>query len=126
MRKSKSLCVVSCACAMPMITLSRCVYFATDWFRPLFHCMYSRSVNNMKSLLLVAAVLAVLYAGGVESLPTGAPTGACTTLTPLLNPRGHADPPQTTTVPYWIDLSRFNNSGKWEYTPGETYTCKLM
>ena len=104
--------------------------FALRFFRhglvPPTFALNLRSVNNMKSLLPLVVVLAVLYARGVESLPTGAPIGACDTLTPLLNPAGHAQPPQTTTVPYWIDLSRFNKSGTWEYTPGETYTCKFI
>ena len=78
----------------------------------------------MKSLLSVVVILAVLYARGVESLPDGAPAGACDTLTPFRNPAGHADPPQDTAVPYWIDLSTFNNSGTWEYNPGRTYTRK--
>lgn len=78
----------------------------------------------MKTLLLVAASAALLYAGLVESLPNGAPAGACDTLTPLLNPMGHSEPPQTSPVPYSIDLSPFNNSGVWEYTPGTVYTRK--
>lgn len=78
--------------------------------------------KRMKTLLLVAAVL--LYAGLVESFPNGAPVGACDTLTPLLNPMGHSEPPQTSPVPYSIDLSPFNNSGVWEYTPGNVYTRK--
>ena len=80
----------------------------------------------MKSLVSVVVVLVVLYARGIESLPGGAPAGACDTLTPLLNPAGHAQPPQTTTVPYMINLTPFNNSGSWEYNPGNTYTCKLI
>lgn len=87
-------------------------------------CHRIRIRANMKSLLSVVAVLAVLCAREVESLPTGAPAGACDNLTPLRNPAGHAEPPQLTTVPYMINLSPFNNSGTWEYTPGNTYTCK--
>ena len=87
---------------------------------------FTHLVNEMKNLLSVVVVLAVIYARGIESLPTGAPSGACDNLTPLRNPAGHADPPQMTTVPYMINLTPFNNSGTWQYTPGTTYTCKLI
>jgi hypothetical protein len=82
--------------------------------------------SKMKSLLSVVVVLAVLYARGIESLPTGAPAGACDNLTPFRNPAGHADPPQTTAVPYMINLTPFNNNETWQYTPGNTYNCKLI
>ena len=80
----------------------------------------------MKSLVSVVVALVVLYARGIESRPEGAPAAACDTLAPFQNPAGHADPPQTTIVPYMINLIPFNNSGTWEYNPGNTYTCKLI
>ena len=78
----------------------------------------------MKNLLSIVVPLALLYTRGIESFPSGAPIMACNTLTPIQNPMGHAQPPQITPVPYWIDLSSFNNSGTWQYTPGGTYSCK--
>ena len=83
----------------------------------------------MKSALLVLAVLSLLYARGVDSLPNGAPSAACDILAPIQNPSGHAQPPQTSAVPYMIDLSPFNNSGVihcLQYTPGERYTRKQL
>lgn len=80
----------------------------------------------MKRLVSVVVVLVVLYARGIDSFPSGAPIMACDTLAPIINPMGHAQPPQTTTVPYMINLTPFNNSGTWEYNPGRTYICKLI
>ena len=78
----------------------------------------------MKSLLSVVLLLASLYARGVYSYTVGAPIYACDALAPI--PIAHNGPPQTTTVPYTIDLSSFNNNGELQYNPEESYTCKLL
>jgi hypothetical protein len=86
-------------------------------------------MNKMKNLLSIVVVLVVLYARGIESFPTGAPVMACDTLAPFINQAsstGHTQPPQTTAVPYMINLAPFNDSGTWQYNPGRTYTCKLI
>ena len=80
----------------------------------------------MKSLLSIVVVLAVVYTRGTESLPSGAPAAACDNLTPRQNSQGggHAGPSQSVPVPYLIDLSPFDDNNTFQYTPGETYTCK--
>ena len=56
----------------------------------------------------------------VRSRPEGPPPGACPTLTP----EHPGTTPQTSTVPYVIDLTPFDDgSGGLQYTPGQTYTC---
>ena len=85
-----------------------------------------RNLNKMKGLLSVVVALVVFFARGIESFPSGAPIMACDTLTPIINQAGHARPPQTTAVPYMINLTPFNDSGTLEYNPGRTYTCKLI
>jgi hypothetical protein len=37
-------------------------------------------------------------------------------------PIAHGGNPQTTDVPYTIDISSFDSSGVLQYTPGQTYT----
>ena len=77
-------------------------------------------MSQIKSLFIVVSYC-FLYA--VESLPNGAPTQACDTLSP--DPGPHGALPQTTPVPYSIDLSPFaDGSGGYSYQPGETYNCK--
>ena len=81
----------------------------------------------MKRLLSIVVVLAVVYTRGAESLPSGAPAAACDDLTPSQNSQGtagHAGPAQSVLVPYIIDLSPFEDNETFQYTPGETYTCK--
>ena len=59
----------------------------------------------------------------VESFGTGAPAGACGTLSP--DPAQHGADPQTTPVPYEVDLSALRNgtTNNYCYVPGETYEC---
>ena len=68
------------------------------------------------------AVVALVFARGVDSYSIGAPNFACDPLTP--SPIAHAGNPQTTAVPYMIDLSSLNSDGVLQYTPGQTYTRK--
>jgi hypothetical protein len=80
----------------------------------------------MKTILLCVAVLQVsLYWQRASSLSGGAPAQACTTLSP--DPAAHGAQPQTSTVPYNIDLDRFCVNGTYSYTPGATYAgCKFL
>ena len=56
----------------------------------------------------------------------GAPRDACTTLSP--NQTAHEAPPQTSSVPYEIDVSVFRDpsSGQLVYTPNSTYQSKYI
>ena len=55
----------------------------------------------------------------VESRSTGAPAGACATLTPQ-----HGVTPQTSPVPYEVDISSLSNgNGGYSYSPGQSYMC---
>jgi hypothetical protein len=66
-------------------------------------------------LLLITAS----YLGQSEGFPSGAPPGACSSLSP--NPFAHGAPPQTSAVPYEVDLSAFDDgSGTLSYIPGQT------
>ena len=58
------------------------------------------------------------------SLPSGAPSEACGTLSP--DPSAHDAEPQTTPAPYEIGLESLEDeNGGHSYVPGETYTCML-
>ena len=60
----------------------------------------------------------------VECLSTGAPAEACTTLTPSI--QFHIDPPQSSPVPYEVDLLSLDNGDSFSYDPGETYAGAKM
>ena len=62
----------------------------------------------------------------VEGLSGGAPSGACDTLSPNPMPAAHGADPQTSTVPYSIDISAFMENGTFTYYPGQTYTCEYI
>ena len=74
-------------------------------------------------LVLLLFIAAAIYVSTVSGRSSGAPAQACSDLSPS---RGaHGAPPQTTTVPYEIDMSVFrNNSGQLLYTPATTYQSK--
>ena len=79
----------------------------------------------MRTLLLCVALLQASLYQQASSLSSGAPPQACDTLSP--NPTQHGAQPQTSTVPYSIDLDQFCYNGTYSYTPGATYTgCKLL
>ena len=91
------------------------------------YIIYGTTVLASRSTMEVtlSLILAILSVGwqGVESFSGGAPLGACNTLSP--DPSGHQNAqPQTTQVPYSVDLSPFTSAGG--YTPGQTYTCKAI
>ena len=78
----------------------------------------------MKTLLLCVALLQASLYQQALSLSTGAPLAACDTLSP--DPTRHGAQPQTTDVPYSIDLDQFCTDGFYSYIPGQTYTgCKF-
>lgn len=58
--------------------------------------------------------------------PGGAPSGACGTLTPPVSQ--HLQPPQSTPVPFEVDLSNLisDGNGGFLYQPGMTYSCELL
>ena len=64
---------------------------------------------------------------GAECYSRGAPREACTSLQPIRF--SHGDP-QTTKVPYGINMSQFHNddflSGSTYYVPDRVYACKLL
>jgi hypothetical protein len=71
--------------------------------------------TSIALILLIAAT----YLDQCEGFPSGAPPGACSTLSP--NPFAHGAPPQSSDVPYEVDLSAFDDgSGTLSYIPGET------
>ena len=78
----------------------------------------------MKVFVAAVALLTLVLAQGAASYSIGAPSFACDPLAPI--PIAHlAAGPQTTAVPYTIDISGFNSGGVLQYTPGQTYTRKL-
>ena len=74
----------------------------------------------MKELVL-SLVLLTSVATRVHTLPSGAPAAACDTLT-----QQHGGvTPQTSPIPYQIDLSPFDDGdGGFAYEPGRAYECK--
>ena len=54
----------------------------------------------------------------VMGFPTGAPMEACDTISP--NPISHRADPQTTAVPYTVNISSLANG----YVPGRNYPSK--
>ncbi len=76
----------------------------------------------MKLLLCVSLVMSSIGLF-VEGNIIGAPAAACDGLAP--NPTAHAAQPQTSAVPYAINLMPFYSNGSFTYYPGMTYTCKL-
>ena len=65
-------------------------------------------------------LLVLVFAGLVCTYPSGAPSEACSSLTP-----GHGGSPQSSPSPYTLDLSIFDlyNDGNSYYEPGNTYQC---
>ena len=76
----------------------------------------------MKLLLCVSLVMSSIGLL-VEGNMSGAPAAACDGLS--LNPIAHGAQPQTSAVPYAINLMPFYSNGSFTYYPGMTYTCKL-
>ena len=67
----------------------------------------------------VATLLLLINLDWCRGFPFGAPPAACSSLSP--NPFAHEAQPQTSQVPYEIDLSAFDDgTGSLSYTPGET------
>ena len=83
-------------------------------------------MTRVAILLYLSLVIAGFGWKGVKSFSLGAPSAACDNLSP--NPTQHGAPPQTSAVPYSIDLSSLNDptSGQPAYSPGQTYTRKYV
>ena len=60
----------------------------------------------------------------VRAFSNGAPPGACSTLSP--DPSQHGANPQSSPVPYTIDLAVFDDgNGSFSYQPGMSYQREL-
>ena len=71
--------------------------------------------------LVLSLVLLTSVTTCVHALSTGAPAAACDTLTQ----QHFGVTPQTSPIPYQIDLSSFDDgSGGFAYVPGRAYECK--
>jgi len=77
------------------------------------------------SMIVVVVALPLLLTLVATPLPVhgrsgGAPEAACSTLTPQ-----HPSSPQTSAIPYTIDLSVFDDrGGNLSYYPGMSYQCE--
>ena len=73
---------------------------------------------------LVLLLFIGVYVSTVSCFPTGAPSSACSSLSP--NQTSHEAVAQNSSVPYEIDLSDFRdpNTGDLYYTPTTTYQSK--
>lgn len=81
--------------------------------------------NKDKTVALLCLLVAVNSVSHVQGFSLGAPTGACTNLSP--SPFAHGASPQETTVPYEVDLSfLIDSTGALSYAPGENYTRMYM
>ena len=78
--------------------------------------------HSMKRL---AVLLLLLFGGSADAYSSGAPSTACSSLTP-----GHGGSPQPSSSPYTLDLSIFDlyDDGItiYYYEPGQTYQCKNL
>ena len=75
--------------------------------------------HSMKRL---AVLLLLLFGGSADAYSSGAPSTACSSLTP-----GHGGSPQSSSSPYTLDLSIFDfNDSNYYYEPGQTYQCKNL
>jgi len=74
---------------------------------------------------VLALFLSVVYwSHPVQGFSFGAPSEACETLAP--NAALHMDTPQSSPVPYEVDLSALDDgNGNFVYMPGQVYPCKI-
>ena len=77
----------------------------------------------MYQLLLQGFYLTVVLLLGVPvtvvtGFPSGAPLAACSTISP--DPSAHGANPQTSAVPYTVNISSLANG----YVPGQSYASK--
>ena len=73
----------------------------------------------MNSIFIVLLIVAVNLDQS-KCFPSGAPSTACSTLSP--DPLFHGAQPQTSAVPYEVDLSAFDDgTGALSYVPGQTF-----
>jgi hypothetical protein len=73
---------------------------------------------------LVLLLFVAVHVSRVAGFRAGAPAQACNNLSPSQGP--HGGPPQTSTVPYEIDVSIFRDAitDQLLYTPDTTYQSK--
>ena len=85
----------------------------TNWF----YQLVLPTGSTMEAKLALCLILAIVSFEwhGVESLSGGAPSAACATISP--NPSQHSAQPQTSQVPYNINISQLSDAGS--YTPGQ-------
>lgn len=76
----------------------------------------------MEAALVLLLVIASSSFTEVQAFPNGAPASACVNLTPDPATASHNGEPQTSPVPYNIDLAPLGAG----YTPGQIYTCKVV
>ena len=74
----------------------------------------------MVESIALSLCVALTLLGLVSGRSSGAPAGACENLTP--SPQFHGTP-QSSQVPYEVDLSSFmqDGNGRYLYQPGRTY-----
>ena len=82
--------------------------------------MFPRPITS-----LLLALFGVLQRSDVEAFPTGPPSEACPTISP--DPDFHLAQPQTSPVPYELDLSALlDDDGGLSYIPGDSYPSKSI
>ena len=76
--------------------------------------------------LTIQLLISVLWISNVSSHSSGAPAEACSTLSP--DQSVHGAPPQTTDVPYTLNLSALYNPtiDRMVYIPDTVYNSKIM
>ena len=88
------------------------------------------SATHFTVMVFLSLLLVLLAVSPIQSLPSGAPSQACSDLRP--GPP-HGGVPQTTPSPYELDVDMFedlsSNDGiavpvTYSYTPGRTYDSK--
>ena len=70
---------------------------------------------------MLAVLLLLIFGVSTQAYPDGAPSNSCVSLTP-----DHGVPPQSSSLPYSLDLSVFYlyGDGYFYYEPGKTYQCE--
>ena len=83
--------------------------------------LFTGGRSILYSMKWLAVLLLLLCGGSAHAYSSGAPSQACSTLTP-----GHGGLSQSSPSPYNLDLSIFNlySDGNYYYIPGQTYQCK--
>ena len=80
---------------------------------------FGKAVAMNAAVAIVLAIVLVAF-NEVDCYSSGAPSQACDNLTP--NAGSHGAQPQSTSVPYSVDLAPLTGTSGVVYTPGRTYT----